>query len=212
MNEAKRCDCPTCGAEYKVIRVETKPAEREGRLTCAKCGGPLNAREGRFMLEYFLLGASQRRPLRPRGRASAPPLVNPSGFPQHEVFENEISVATGKHRSARSTRHIAVNRFGSAFAFNDFVECLAVRACEGVTRHTTSPYTALSRPTHRIRTLLHARNVTRLSQPPTRLLKESPQSVGKLAGPHTTGPFSFELAAKSADRAPLCQVESRSHR
>jgi hypothetical protein len=134
--------------------------------------------------------------------ASAPPLVNPSGFPQHEVFENEISVATGKHRSARSTRHIAVNRFGSAFAFNDFVECLAVRACEGVTRHTTSPYTALSRPTHRIRTLLHARNVTRLSQPPTRLLKESPQSVGKLAGPIRRGLFllSWQPKARIAHR------------
>jgi transcription elongation factor Elf1 len=69
MDKPKPYACPTCGAEYNVIRVEAKPVAREGRLTCTKCGGPLNAREGRFMLEYFLVGASQRYPLRPRGRS-----------------------------------------------------------------------------------------------------------------------------------------------
>ena len=69
MNEAKLYVCPTCGAEYNVVRVEAKPAVQEGRLTCTKCGGPLNAREGRFMLEYFLVGGSRRHPLRPRGRS-----------------------------------------------------------------------------------------------------------------------------------------------
>jgi hypothetical protein len=37
------------------------------------------------------------------------------------VFENEISVATGKLVSARSTRHIVIDRFRSAFASDDFV-------------------------------------------------------------------------------------------
>jgi len=54
MNEAQLYACPTCGAEYNVIRVETKPVVQEGRLTCTKFGGPLHAREGRYMLKYFL--------------------------------------------------------------------------------------------------------------------------------------------------------------
>jgi ssDNA-binding Zn-finger/Zn-ribbon topoisomerase 1 len=57
--------CPTCGAEYKVVRVEMTTGAPEGRLTCRKCGGPLRAREGRYILKYFLVGAP-RRYLRPR--------------------------------------------------------------------------------------------------------------------------------------------------
>jgi transcription elongation factor Elf1 len=60
--------CPTCGAEYKVVRVEAPVTAREGRLVCTTCGGPLNAREGRFLLKYFDVHGSGRYPLRPRGR------------------------------------------------------------------------------------------------------------------------------------------------
>lgn len=48
MDEATPYACPTCGAEYKVVRVEAKTMVPEERLTCTKCGGPLNAREGRL--------------------------------------------------------------------------------------------------------------------------------------------------------------------
>jgi hypothetical protein len=41
---------------YKVGRVEAKSMVREGSLTCASCGGPLHAREGRYILKYFLVG------------------------------------------------------------------------------------------------------------------------------------------------------------
>jgi hypothetical protein len=52
-NEATLFACPTCGAEYKVMRVEAKTTMPEGRLTCPKCGGPLSAREGRYILKYY---------------------------------------------------------------------------------------------------------------------------------------------------------------
>jgi hypothetical protein len=48
------------------VRVEAPPTPHEGQLVCASCGGPLNAREGRFALKYFRVGGSQRYPLRPR--------------------------------------------------------------------------------------------------------------------------------------------------
>jgi len=60
--------CPTCGAKYKVVRVEAPVTPGEGRLVCTSCGGPLNAREGRFVLKYFGVGGSKRYPLKPRGR------------------------------------------------------------------------------------------------------------------------------------------------
>jgi hypothetical protein len=47
------------------VRVEAKPTPHEGQLICTSCGGPLNAREGRFALKYFGVG-SKRYPLRPR--------------------------------------------------------------------------------------------------------------------------------------------------
>jgi predicted RNA-binding Zn-ribbon protein involved in translation (DUF1610 family) len=60
--------CPTCGAEYKIVRVEAKTVVLEGRLTCPKCGGPRHAREGHHTLKYFLVGGS-RKNLRPRTRS-----------------------------------------------------------------------------------------------------------------------------------------------
>jgi hypothetical protein len=62
MDKAKRYACRTCGTEYKVVRVEAKTTVRDGRLTCSKCGGPLHAREGRYILKYFLVGGSRRYP------------------------------------------------------------------------------------------------------------------------------------------------------
>jgi predicted RNA-binding Zn-ribbon protein involved in translation (DUF1610 family) len=69
MVEATSFACPTCGAEYKVVRVEAPVTAGEGQLTCTSCGGPLNAREGRFALKYFGVGdARQRYPLKSRSR------------------------------------------------------------------------------------------------------------------------------------------------
>jgi predicted RNA-binding Zn-ribbon protein involved in translation (DUF1610 family) len=66
MNEAMPFACPTCGAYYKLERVEAPPTLHEGQLVCTSCGGPLRVRGGRFALKYFRVGGSQRYPLRPR--------------------------------------------------------------------------------------------------------------------------------------------------
>jgi DNA-directed RNA polymerase subunit RPC12/RpoP len=48
-------ECPTCGAQYKVVRVEAESVSANQQLVCRKCGGPLHGRDGRFILKYFLV-------------------------------------------------------------------------------------------------------------------------------------------------------------
>jgi hypothetical protein len=49
-------NCPACGAEYKVVRMEATSAETpDEELQCRNCGGPLDARDGNFILKYFLV-------------------------------------------------------------------------------------------------------------------------------------------------------------
>jgi predicted RNA-binding Zn-ribbon protein involved in translation (DUF1610 family) len=61
-------ECPNCGAQYKIVRVETDGAVPEGQLTCRTCGGPLHGREGRFILKYFLVDRPRRKALGRRTR------------------------------------------------------------------------------------------------------------------------------------------------
>jgi predicted RNA-binding Zn-ribbon protein involved in translation (DUF1610 family) len=69
MNNLTPFACPTCGAAYNVVRIEAPPTPHKGQLVCTSCGGPLIAREGRFVLKYFRVDGSRRYPLRPpRGR------------------------------------------------------------------------------------------------------------------------------------------------
>ena len=49
--------CPNCAAVYEVIRVEADRAD-DREINCLNCGEPLAARDGQFVLKYFLL----RRP------------------------------------------------------------------------------------------------------------------------------------------------------
>lgn len=46
-------NCPNCEAQYQVVKVEAPPVMGERQLTCLSCVGPLNARDGRFLLKYF---------------------------------------------------------------------------------------------------------------------------------------------------------------
>ncbi len=62
-----RMNCPHCAAAYRVVRVEAPSDPVE--VTCRSCGGPLQARSGRFLLKYFLVD-KRRKAAR---RASAPP-------------------------------------------------------------------------------------------------------------------------------------------
>jgi DNA-directed RNA polymerase subunit RPC12/RpoP len=51
--------CSTCGAEYKLVRVETK--ELVQQISCRKCGSQLPGAEGRLVLKYFSLAHRARR-------------------------------------------------------------------------------------------------------------------------------------------------------
>jgi hypothetical protein len=53
-------------ALYQVVKVEAEPDQEKA---CQVCGGPLAAREGRFVPKYFLLREGIRR--RKHGSAKA---------------------------------------------------------------------------------------------------------------------------------------------
>jgi len=53
MENAAKFQCPTCEAEYKVVRIEAAPSANEHPLTCLSCGAPLRNREGKFALKYL---------------------------------------------------------------------------------------------------------------------------------------------------------------
>lgn len=52
--------CPNCEARYHLVKVEADPESKVRAITCRACGGPLNAREGKFALKYFLLDKRPR--------------------------------------------------------------------------------------------------------------------------------------------------------
>jgi len=53
--------CPNCHAQYRVIRVEAAATSKlASEVICLSCGGPLNAREGAFILKYLLVREGQR--------------------------------------------------------------------------------------------------------------------------------------------------------
>ena len=45
VNEATPVACSKCGAQYKLVRLETNEILLDQQLTCPKCGGPLRERE-----------------------------------------------------------------------------------------------------------------------------------------------------------------------
>jgi transcription elongation factor Elf1 len=54
-------NCPACGADYKVVRMEAASNETsDEKVDCRNCGGPLDARDGAFILKYFLVGPSKK--------------------------------------------------------------------------------------------------------------------------------------------------------
>ena len=60
-------ECPTCSAQYKVVRVEAESVSANQQLVCRKCGGPLHGRDGQFIVKYFLVDRPRRRALGARG-------------------------------------------------------------------------------------------------------------------------------------------------
>jgi predicted Zn finger-like uncharacterized protein len=47
--------CPNCNALYQVVRHEAGPETVNHEITCRACGSPFPARDGRFVLKYFVL-------------------------------------------------------------------------------------------------------------------------------------------------------------
>jgi hypothetical protein len=58
--QAVRFHCPNCDAPYQLIRVEADTITADRQIECLTCGAPLQGREGRYVLKYFLLDVSQR--------------------------------------------------------------------------------------------------------------------------------------------------------
>jgi transcription elongation factor Elf1 len=64
--ETAQFTCPTCNAEYRVVRVTADPALADREITCRSCGAPLQGREGGFVLKYFLVNRPRVHALRRR--------------------------------------------------------------------------------------------------------------------------------------------------
>jgi hypothetical protein len=60
--------CAVCDALYQVSKTEGEDKAADLEVTCLACGAPFPAREGKFVLKYFMLRKAAR--LR-RGRPSA---------------------------------------------------------------------------------------------------------------------------------------------
>ena len=63
-SHAEYFSCRNCNAKYLLIRVDSEPSH--GRIECHHCGAPLNGREGRFILKYFLIDRPRRKLKLPR--------------------------------------------------------------------------------------------------------------------------------------------------
>jgi hypothetical protein len=46
-------NCVHCGAEYKLVRVEGE--SEQINVACVHCGNSLPARDGQFILKYFMV-------------------------------------------------------------------------------------------------------------------------------------------------------------
>jgi hypothetical protein len=60
-SHAEVFNCPNCNARYKLVRAEADHAASYGQIECYHCGGPLNGREGQFILKYFLVDRPRRQ-------------------------------------------------------------------------------------------------------------------------------------------------------
>ena len=52
---------PNCAAQYKLVRVEATSSTPYRELICLSCGAPLAAREGAYVLKYFLVQQPSQR-------------------------------------------------------------------------------------------------------------------------------------------------------
>ena len=61
-SQAELINCsPNCNVEYRLVRAEARPKSSYGQIECYHCGGPLNGREGQFILKYLLVKNPRKR-------------------------------------------------------------------------------------------------------------------------------------------------------
>jgi hypothetical protein len=60
LSKLELVNCPNCNTQDRLVRAEAGPESSEGRIECRKCGGPLNGRDGRFVLKYLLVHQPRR--------------------------------------------------------------------------------------------------------------------------------------------------------
>jgi predicted Zn finger-like uncharacterized protein len=61
--------CPNCDALYQVVKDKAPSGTIDRWVTCQICSGPLPAREGKFVLKYFLLRKADLSRKVPRRRS-----------------------------------------------------------------------------------------------------------------------------------------------
>ena len=71
--------CKSCFALYQVVKARAGPETVELEVACRVCNGPLVAREGQFVLKYFLLREASRLDARRarQGSVRAKPAARP---------------------------------------------------------------------------------------------------------------------------------------
>jgi hypothetical protein len=71
--------CKSCFALYQVVKAPAGPETVELEVACRLCNGPLVAREGQFVLKYFLLREASRLDARRawQGSVRAKPTARP---------------------------------------------------------------------------------------------------------------------------------------
>jgi hypothetical protein len=69
--------CANCNALYQLVRGDAGPETQNRQITCCNCGAPFPAREGKFVLKYFMLRQAAQRVKR-RSGVSARRLSRPS--------------------------------------------------------------------------------------------------------------------------------------
>lgn len=53
-------NCPSCGARYKVVRVEASPTTGDHPVSCVSCGVGIPSYEGKMAMKYFQVERSPR--------------------------------------------------------------------------------------------------------------------------------------------------------
>jgi hypothetical protein len=66
MNGKPTYFCPNCNALYQIVKVEAGPEGTSREITCRACGAPFLAREGKFVLKYFMLRQATVRIKKPK--------------------------------------------------------------------------------------------------------------------------------------------------